>query len=236
MLGFYELQEEYKRVQNELRVSNARIVELAQEIELLKNGLPFADEVKLALNDIISKDVRYRRTKKGLITRIYTMQISHSKKRGHLPPDYSKAQLSSWLYSQKLFHSLYQHWANSNFKKDFTPTCDRINDKNGYSLNNITLMSWTENKLRAEQNMRDGVLGNHRTPHRHIMQMDKQRNVLSFFVSAHDAARKTGLPQSNINKTLHAHHKTCGGFIWEFVPDGMVYDKESDSLIKKDLK
>ena len=49
MLGFYELQEEYKRVQNELRVSNARIVELAQEIELLKNGLPFAGEVKEVL-------------------------------------------------------------------------------------------------------------------------------------------------------------------------------------------
>ncbi len=51
MLGFYELQEEYKRVQNELRVSNARIVELAQEIELLRNGLPFADEVKQVLSD-----------------------------------------------------------------------------------------------------------------------------------------------------------------------------------------
>ncbi len=34
------------KLKRELHVSNARIVELAQEIELLRNGLPFADEVK----------------------------------------------------------------------------------------------------------------------------------------------------------------------------------------------
>lgn len=39
------------RVKYELHVSNVRIVELAQEIELLRNGLPFADEAKEALND-----------------------------------------------------------------------------------------------------------------------------------------------------------------------------------------
>ncbi len=39
------------RVKRELQVSNARIVELAQEIELLRNGLPFADEAKEALKD-----------------------------------------------------------------------------------------------------------------------------------------------------------------------------------------
>lgn len=39
------------RLKRELQISNARIVELAQEIELLKNGLAFLNEVKEALND-----------------------------------------------------------------------------------------------------------------------------------------------------------------------------------------
>ena len=57
------------------------------------------------------------RTKKGLIIQIYQMEVAASKRRGHLPPEYSKEELIEWTLKHKNFESLYSIWVKSEYEK-----------------------------------------------------------------------------------------------------------------------
>lgn len=92
------------------------------------------------------KAKEYRRTKNGLIIKIYNSQLRSSKKRNHEKPKYTLEELKKWFYKQHNFDELYINWVNSNYDKKLTPSCDRINNYKGYSFDNIRLVTWYENK------------------------------------------------------------------------------------------
>lgn len=48
-----------------------------------------------------------------------------------------------------------------------------------------------------------------------ICQCDKQGNVLNKYESISEASRQTGVPQSNISRTLTGKRKSAGGFLWK---------------------
>ena len=102
--------------------------------------------------------VDFRKTKKGLISVIYGHQVSHSKARGHNAPNYTKKELINWCLSQIKFHSLYYLWVESNYNKWDSPSCDRKDDYKPYSLNNLQLLTWLENKRKSELDRKNGVL------------------------------------------------------------------------------
>lgn len=100
----------------------------------------------------------YLRTKMGVVNKIYNKQKSKSITRGHNAPSYTREELRHWLYSQDLFHELYEIWAESDYMSLLKPSIDRINNNKGYSMDNIRLMTWAENDARGHRDIREGVI------------------------------------------------------------------------------
>lgn len=97
----------------------------------------------------------HKRTKKGLVTALYGQQRGNSKARGHAMPTYSKAELRHWLFSQELFHLLYDNWKRLNFQSDYRPSVDRKDESIGYTIGNIQLMTWKENRVKGHKDHND---------------------------------------------------------------------------------
>jgi len=88
--------------------------------------------------------LKYSRTQKGVITRLFIQHKSVSKKRGNKPPRYSKDELKEWLYKNG-FYAMWCQWVNSGYDKYMKPSVDRLNDYKGYSLDRIQLVTWEFN-------------------------------------------------------------------------------------------
>ena len=96
----------------------------------------------------------YRRSKDGLVTSIYGNQIHRSKNKLKIPIGYNKEELKEWLFSQKLFDTLYEKWIKKDFQKEYVPSVDRINYRKGYTMSNIQLMTWAENDFKGRKEKR----------------------------------------------------------------------------------
>lgn len=94
------------------------------------------------------KVLSYQHGKNGIVTVIYSAQKNRNKKvkTKTILVKYTKQELKEWLFSQKLFHELFNNWKNSNFESKLKPSVDRIDQNKHYELKNIQLMTWGENK------------------------------------------------------------------------------------------
>jgi len=162
--------------------------------------------------------LRRYRTKKGLISKIYTSQKQSSVKRGHPLPTYARKQLKEWIINQKLFHSLFKKWEECDFDTDLIPSIDRIDDDIGYTMANIQLMTWAENREKGFTTNSD--LKNPRKP---IIQLTINNKIVRSFDSATDANKETGFSRSRISTCCNKNLKTKGGekatlkgFVWVF--------------------
>lgn len=84
----------------------------------------------------------------SLVYSTYRDQKYHSRTRGHGLPKYTEVELLDWFLKQPHLVKLTQAWINSGFKKNLRPSVDRLNDKIGYALDNIQLMTWNENRAK----------------------------------------------------------------------------------------
>lgn len=156
----------------------------------------------------IERNIRYKRTSKGLLTQIINNQKQRSKKRGFAPPEYSLKEFHDKFIADKKFIRLFKEWVKADYNKNKTPSFDRISFKKPYTFSNISLKTWSENRLKQkiESKMfycktvlmkRDGVL-------------------VRKFKSVGEAARVTKLHQSNISRAIANQNRTCGGYNWQY--------------------
>jgi len=155
----------------------------------------------------------YRRTKIGLISKIYYHQRDASKMRGHSFPEYTKNELESWLMSLDLFHELHSKWVISGYDKMKVPSVDRIDDYKGYSFSNIQIMTWKENK---DKHHSDRKLGINNKDSLSVIQYSNDDIFMAEYHSINEASRATGIASSSI-------HAFCSGkvikekpFKWEY--------------------
>ena len=153
----------------------------------------------------IDKQKRFRRTKRGLLYKIYGGQVTSSKTRGHSSPKYSFEDLYNWAMSQHLFHDLYDLWVISGFDKMQTPSIDRLKDNIGYKFSNIQLSTWQENFDKSLLNR--GKI---------VLQLLKNGKVINEFKSAKEASNFTGVNYSGISKVCSGKRLFAGGFGWTF--------------------
>ena len=158
-------------------------------------------------------NIIYSRTKKGVITQIYGSRKSHSKLRGHRQPEYTKKELSEWLFSQELFHKLHNEWKMSGYKKELKPSVDRKYNNIHYCMNNIQLMTWKENKLKGHTDSKTNKLstGNKK---RAVSQFNKEGVWLQDFISTREAGRSTNTAPGDIISVCKGKQSTAGGFTW----------------------
>lgn len=151
------------------------------------------------------------RTKRGSVTQSYCDQRRHSITRKHPPPTYSLDELLEWAFSQPIFHKLFDKWAESGYDKYAKPSFDRLDDYQGYSLDNIQIITWKENKLKWHQ---DSINGINNKNSKSIYQYTKQGVLVRAFYSSAEAFRVTGISQGNISSCCTGARKSCGGFVW----------------------
>lgn len=168
------------------------------------------------------------RTPSGLGKRIYGHQKRNSKTRNHPMPNYSRVELIEWMVSQENFNKLYDAWVNSNFDKNLTPSCDRIDDYKPYTLSNITLVTWLENKTKSYHDIKSGVNRKRLKPVNQYTK-DKKRLIKTHYSIA-EAYREIGKPESSgsISKCCKGFIPSAYGFCWEYVKEAGSFNALAD--------
>ena len=161
------------------------------------------------------KAKKYRKSKAGLYSVMYSAQKNSSKKRNHPMPSYTKEELIEWLNNQELFELLYRVWELKNYDKYFKPSCDRIDSTKPYSLDNIQLTTWGDNErlYKLEDNKRGLQSDTYRAVNQYTMDM--------VFVKKHasiaEAQRSVGC--SNVGYVCSGRRNQAGGFIWRYADE-----------------
>ncbi len=117
--------------------------------EFYKNTARDNNALPRCINCENKRAKKFKRSKSGVISQLYSAQKASSKKRGHRPPEYSREELKDWLYSQSLFHELYSEWVQSGYIKRLKPSVDRDRDETHYCFSNIRLCQWQENNRKV---------------------------------------------------------------------------------------
>ena len=159
------------------------------------------------------KNKEYYHTKEGLLTKIYGIQRTSSRKRNHILPTYTKIELGEWLFTQPNFNILFEKWIANNFNTLFTPSINRLNDYLPYTLDNIELLSWGEHKKKTGTDQKNGI-NNKKNKPVICINIDNGNEVK--YISTRDAERKTNVSSGSISSCCKYpdKFKTAGGYKW----------------------
>lgn len=155
----------------------------------------------------------YCRTIPGLITHIYRGQRSSSKKRNMDMPNYSKVEFKNWILKQPNFEALFKSWVDSGYEKNLTPSVDRPDDYKPYTLDNIQLMTWGENRNKNYKDRKSGV--NKKALKAVTSYNETTKDIIEYY-SISEASRRTRAKVSNIINCCKGTRKTAGGFKWKY--------------------
>ncbi len=157
----------------------------------------------------------YHKTKDGLIALIYNNQLRSSKYRSYDMPDYTKEQLSIWIYSQPSFEQLFMDWTMSGNNRWLTPSPDRLNDYLPYTLDNLRLVTWKDNNSRGHSDMRNGI---NNKQSKSVIGVHKMTGEVIKYYSTIEASRQTGIDQGSISKCCSGarSYNSAGGYKWKF--------------------
>ena len=146
------------------------------------------------------------KTKRGVITKIYGAQVSHSKAKGRSLPTYDKEWFFNWLMSQPEFHRLFHIWVHSGYNKWLKPSVDRMDENIGYTEYNIELVQWQDNHFKEAQKQSKVVI-----------KLDLEGNILDEYDSISKASKSNKIPSANISRACRKTNvRTAGGYKWKF--------------------
>lgn len=158
-------------------------------------------------------NLEYYRSKTGVVSKIYGHQKQSAKHRKMHAPSYTKENLRSWLFSQKLFHTLHESWVKTGYERESVPSVDRKDDYLSYTLDNIQLMSWGENKNKGNSDRKNGI---NNKESKAVIQFDKNGVFIAEYHSIRHAGRIAKTNNSNIGSVCTGERKTAGGFRWQY--------------------
>ena len=137
------------------------------------------------------------RTKVGLSKKIYSSQKYTSKKRNHNAPTYTREELYDWLMSQELFHKLYDNWKRLDYQTDYIPSVDRKDERIGYTISNIQLMTWGENHAQHSLDIESDTSRKYTRP---ISQYALDGTLIKEYISVADASRQLNIATASITE------------------------------------
>lgn len=150
----------------------------------------------------LSATEAYRKTPKGVLTNMY----SHMKRRNKV--EFTLPEFHAMYLNDKKFIRLHDEWIKSGCKKAKKPSIDRINNKKHYSVDNIHMLTWEENRFKQtmERRSRKGA----------VAQLSNGR-LICIFKSQREAAIKTKIHQGNISSALTGDREKAGGYEWRYI-------------------
>lgn len=143
---------------------------------------------------------RFIRSKRGLVKEAHGQQRATAKRRGYAAPSYTEAELLAWAMLDPEFHEVFAAWEESGYLTNFKPSFDRKNDYISYTLDNLQIVTWSENNTKGKAWQIDGT--NTKTSLA-VDMLDLDSNFLKRFHSVSAAARQfKGIP-SNITGAIN---------------------------------
>lgn len=155
---------------------------------------------------------RYKKTPKGVLTILYSKMKERNVKKGFGELPFSLSELHDKFLNDTNFLVIYQKWLESNCDKASKPSFDRINPTIGYSMKNIKLMSWSENRKKAD--WEKSFI--YTTP---VVMLDENGEYIREFGSTKEASQCTGLRQSGITACCQGKYKRTGGYLFKYRGD-----------------
>jgi len=153
------------------------------------------------------------RSKKGLLNRIFQHQRRNCKARNHPMPDYTLSEFQSWAFNQSIFHALYNQWVIDDYDKNSTPSFDRIDDYQGYSIDRLQIISWRNH---IDKSSYDRINGVNNKISKSVTQMTKNGVFIAKYHSQHEAYRVTNIHNTSISACCLGKLSHAGGFKWSF--------------------
>ena len=127
---------------------------------------------------------------------------------------YSPNELKEWLNNQETYYTLHKNWVDSNYDRKLAPSIDRIDDYLGYTLDNIELMTWEENRIKGINYI---ISGKNQKLSVGFIQTEKNTDkFVAYYFSGQEASRATGINRSNITRCADGKCSSAGGFMWRF--------------------
>lgn len=164
---------------------------------------------------VVLRNTEYWATPVGRISKIYATQVTSSRARNHPLPAYTREELTEWAFTQGL-QVLIDTWLQSGKQIELSPSVDRQNPNDPYTLTNIRLVTWKENNEKAYEDRKTCI---HVTKQcKRIEQLTKDGHHVSFYDSVASASRATGITRTNINRMCAGSlmYKSVGGFVWRY--------------------
>lgn len=156
---------------------------------------------------------KYQKTKKGVVSTMYQAQKNNSKRRGFGFPKYDINEFRKWVFSKIEFHLLYDKWILSGFEKLEKPSCDRIDDYEGYVLSNLKIVTWRENKYRSFRDRKNGI---NTKGAKAVIQMNMEGEIIKEFYSFNHAMRELNIPESTIRYSITSKKGHTHGFKFKY--------------------
>lgn len=155
---------------------------------------------------------KYDSSEQGVIRIIYKTQKRNQRFRGHGDLPYSKDELSKWMYDNG-YKDLYKKYISSGKVKDLKPSVDRIDDFKGYSLDNIKMVTWLDNREHQYSDIESGK-GTSGKRCKALLKLDKDNNIICEYVSYNSAQRDAGY---SIEYQIKNGVKCRNGFYWKYL-------------------
>lgn len=171
---------------------------------------------------------------KRLIALIYSSEVNASKSRGMPPPNYTISELTSWILKQKEFKKLYKAWLKSKLEKGLKPSIDRIDENKPYSLSNIQLMTWAENKAKGELDCKQGK------------RYSRVKSICCFvletgefqqqYFSIHEAGRELNLKYNTISSAAYTSRRNNGNKLGRVDSTGCMFTLDYITNLIQDIE
>ena len=153
---------------------------------------------------------KYDFSLKGFFRVLYKTQVANSKTRGHETPNYTKEELSQWCYENN-FQKLFDTWVESGYSNELKPSTDRLDTFKGYTLDNLELVTWKENRRRQAEDIKQGRgTGGKRC--KAVSLVDITGNVLVSYLSMASATRAVGY---DVHSKVKHQTPTVEGYYWK---------------------
>ena len=155
---------------------------------------------------------RYRKTPKGVLTNLYSKMQERNIKRGYGILPFSLSELHEIYLNDKNFLCIFKKWEEGNYRTELKPSFDRINPTIGYTLENIEIKTWGENRKKAD--WEKSFI--YTTP---VVMLDKNGTVIREFGSTKEASLITGFSQSGITACCQGRYSQTNGYIFKYRGD-----------------
>lgn len=198
------------------RCDRCDLIKPVSEFGLRINGSLISKECKNCVN---TRRNNWCKGRKGLLFTMYRGQVNSSVKRGHNHPEYSLEEFRHWAINLTNFNDIYELWVSSGYNKWLRPSCDRIKDELGYSINNIRMVTWKVNFDKYHDDIKSGVNKKMWIP---VVRLNINNTYSGEYPSIRKASEDLGCDESAIVKCCRNKKKTHYGFKWKYKSD---YDK-----------